>query len=106
MWDQNTSANTRTYSETAQAFTLKQLQNTLTLHQTIKFWTDPNPNLKHLQMIKIYVGKNLKTVYGRVKNIVKKGENAGYLTECSVSYCDHSPSVVVRPTSVRPQFAC
>ena len=28
-------------------------------------------------------------------------------TECSVNYCDHSPSVsVVRLSDIRPQFSC
>ena len=36
-------------------------------------------NSKHLQtMHKINVGKKLKTVYGRLENIVGKGEKAGY----------------------------
>ena len=41
-----------------------------------KFQT--GPNWKHLQTTKIDVSEKLKSVSGRVENIVGKGEHAGY----------------------------
>ena len=71
--------------------------------------------LKSFAGDKSNVTQNIKVVFLRIENIVGKEENTGYWlpaflahlsTECSVSYCDHSPSVVVRPSDVRQQFSC
>ena len=47
----------------------------LTLHQTTNFQACLNS--KNLQTIKINVTQTMKFVFGRVENIVGKGENAG-----------------------------
>ena len=69
------------------------------------------PNERPLENI-VSIGKMLVTnISSFPPNVFYPSQNkfqflAHLSTECSVSYCDHSPSVVVRPSVIRPSTIC
>ena len=71
---------------------LKQCKSTccFTLCQTIKFWT--GLKLETFADDKIDLNEKLKPVLGRIENIVRKGENAGYQHFLLFPLCFQRPS--------------